>query len=320
MILLTGASGFIGKNLVPELAAQHTLRIIVRTTSKISLFKGMKNVEIVYGDIEKDKGIEAALQEISVVVHCAGRTRGTNFSEYYRSNSLGTYYLVKAMQRTGVRKILYLSSHAACGPCTGTVPTKENEIPRPVSFYGRSKRIAEDTIKESSLDYVILRPVAVYGQFDIDILQYIKLINTGLCPIIGNGRAKINLLHVKDLVNLIVDIIRKDMFTNTTYFVNDGMCYTYQDVLGELQGILKVHAFTCYIPKSLALLFGLLNDVLLPQHRRLIWRDKVREMANNDWLCCSDRVVHDHSFTPQFTLSQGMLETINWYKTHGYLH
>jgi len=114
MILITGATGFVGKNLIPALAKHGRLRILVRRTSNIELFKEKPNIDIVFGDIEKGTGIDAALQNIDMVVHAAARTMGKNYLEYYQTNVLGTLNLIRAMEKRDIKKILLLSSHAAC--------------------------------------------------------------------------------------------------------------------------------------------------------------------------------------------------------------
>ncbi|GAI16811.1 unnamed protein product, partial [marine sediment metagenome] len=78
-VLITGATGFIGKNLIPALIKFQKIKILVRKTSDIELFKKNSKIEITYGELEKDEGIEQALNGVDTVVHCAARTIGKNF-------------------------------------------------------------------------------------------------------------------------------------------------------------------------------------------------------------------------------------------------
>ncbi|MCK4252297.1 NAD(P)-dependent oxidoreductase [candidate division WOR-3 bacterium] len=317
--LITGATGFIGKNLIPVLIRFQKIRILVRRTSNIELFKKNSKIEITYGELEKNEGIEQALNGVDTVVHCAARTIGKNFIEYYRTNTTGTANLIKAMNKKKIKKILYLSSHAVCGPGCEKKPVKESDQPNPVSFYGMTKKLAEDIVMNSGINYTILRPVSVYGPYDMEILKYIKLLNRGICPVIGFGEKYINLIFITDLVELIIILIRANKFNNQIYFINDGNCYSYKELLNELTNILGINNLKVYIPETMALFYGLLNDVFLHRQKRLIWRDKVREMARKYWLCSNEKLRGDFNFTPKYMLKQGMKETVDWYRAHGYL-
>ncbi len=319
MLLVTGATGFIGKNLIPELIKRGRLRILARRTSNVTLFRTHRDIEIAYGDLEENRGIDEALQGIDTVIHCAARTIGKNFIEYYKTNTIGTAHLIEAMNKEGTKKILYLSSNAACGPCCEKKPLRETDRLKPISSYGRSKKLAEDIIMKNGINYIILRPVAVYGPYDEEILRYIKLLNHGLCPIIGFGDKYINLLYITDLVQLITTLVQANRFNNQTYFVNDGHCYAYEEVLEQIACLLQKDNFKIHIPQQIAQLCGLFSDIFLPPQRRLIWRDKVKELAEHYWLCHNERLVTACGFVPRFSLEHGMRETITWYREHNYL-
>ncbi len=319
MFLVTGATGFVGKNLLPVIANITRTKILARKTSNIEPFEQLKNIEIVYGNLANNEGLEEAMNGVDVVIHCAARTIGKNFSEYYRTNVSGTAHLLKAMKRNDVKKILYLSSHAVCGPCSKEKPFSETDQPNPISFYGATKKIAEDCIISSGLQYIILRPVAVYGPYDMDILKYIKLIDLGLCPIIGFNKKFINLIYIADLVGVITSIIRENDFDNQIYFVSDGNCYSMEEVLAEIAHILNRKTYKIYVPEKIALFIGLLNDIFVPQQKRLVWRDKVKELAKSAWLCCNDKLKTKYNFTPAYDFKQGLAETINWYRENGLL-
>jgi len=314
-----GASGFVGKNLVPELAARNRVTILVRPTSNIDSFKNNTRICIRYGDLETGRGIVQALQDIDVVVHCAARTMGRTYWEFHRTNVVGTANLLQIMEERNAAKLLYLSSHAACGPSAGSAPMNEQQEQTPISFYGRTKKLAEDMIRNSSLSYVIVRPVSVYGPHDKEILTYIKLLNKGFCPVIGYGHKYLNLIFVKDLVTLIIKIIERDLFANRTYFANDGRCYSLYSVLASIASALGKKSFRIHIPESFAMFVGLLNDALLPPHKKLVTRDKIRELACQAWVCSNVRVTKEVNFQPRYSFEQGIVETIDWYKKHGYL-
>ncbi len=318
-ILITGATGFIGKNLAPLIVRSKEARFLVRPTSNIGLLKNLENAEIVLGDLEQNYGLPDALDDIEIVIHCAARTMGKNYFEFYNTNTLGTINITSAMKKKAVKKILFLSSQAACGPAPNKRPLDESTPPRPISFYGRTKYLAEQAVIQSGLQYTILRPVSVYGPYDLDILRYIKLLNLGLGLIPGWGEKYINLIYVADLVRVILKIIESDSFHNRIYFINDGNIYKFSELFDEISKILKKKNIRIYIPKSLSLLAGLFNDIFLPEKRRLISRDKVREISARYWVCNDSRAVTELNFKPEYSLEKGLKKTIKWYQEQGYI-
>jgi dihydroflavonol-4-reductase len=318
-ILVVGASGFVGKNLVQEMAARKHINILVRPTSNIDLFKHNSNITIRYGDLEADQGIEQAMEGIDLVINCAAKTMGRSYWEFYNMNTLGTANLIRAMTERNVPKILFLSSHAACGPSAGIVPTDEQHAQIPISFYGRTKKIAEELIRSSPLSYTIIRPVSVYGPHDKEILTYVKLLNKGFCPVIGYGPKYLNLIYVKDLVDLMIAFVDRDLFANRTYFANDGRCYSLYSILDTIANALGRKNVKIHIPASIALFVGLLNDVLVPPRKKLVTRDKIRELACQAWVCSSIRTIEEIDFHPRYSFERGIIETIDWYRENGFL-
>jgi nucleoside-diphosphate-sugar epimerase len=319
VILITGATGFVGKHLVSELAKKNTLRILARKTSNIELFRKNRAIEIAYGDLEHNEGLTHALDGVDIVVHSAARTIGRNFIEYYKTNTQGTAHLIQAMRDMNVKNLFFLSSHAACGPTREQRSLTESEEPVPISSYGLTKKLAEDIVRRSGMPYIILRSVSVYGPYDYDILKYINLLHSGICPIVGFGEKYLNFIYVKDLVRLIIKIIDTHRFDNKTYFVNDGKCYSYTEVLSTIEKKLQKKSIKIHVPQSIAMFIGVLNDVFLPEQKRGVWRDKVRELGATCWLCSNENCTKEFEFTPHYSLEKGMQETIDWYKTSGFL-
>jgi len=318
-LLIVGASGFVGRNLVLQMAADKQITILVRPTSNTDLFKDNPNIRILTGDLETARGLSEALKKIDIVIHCAARTMGRTYWEYYRTNTLGTANLIREMTRSGVQKILFLSSHAACGPTVGNTEVGEKAIENPISFYGYTKKLAEELIIRSGLFYTIIRPVSVYGPHDKEILAYIKLLDKGICPVVGFGPKYVNLIYVKDLVDMIIEIVNRDLFANQLYFANDGNCYSFDSVLDTIARALGKKNIKIYVPASIAMFVGLLNDVFIPPRHRLVTRDKVRELACQYWVCSNIRAIQEIDFYPRYTFERGIAETVAWYRKQGLL-
>jgi nucleoside-diphosphate-sugar epimerase len=318
-VLIVGATGFVGRNLVPEMASRNPVTILARPTSDIGLFTQNRDITICRGDLESGQGLRFALRAVDIVIHCAGRTMAPTYWDYYRTNVTGTANLLAAMREARVSKILYVSSYAACGPGRDITPVQEHEPPRPVSAYGRTKKMAEEMIARSGLLYTIVRPAAVYGPHDKEILAYVRILNRGICPLVGSGPKYVNLIHVRDLVDMIVDIVRRDRFAGRVYFAHDGQCYSLEATLDTISRALDKKNIKVRIPYSVAMLIGVLNDALLPPGAKVITRDKVREFACARWVCSTERAAREIGFRPRHTFERGIVDTIEWYRRHGML-
>ena len=163
-VLVTGASGFIGRALVADLAAAgHPVRAAMRQPADVFA----RSVEVVaVSDLTRPVEWRALLKGIETVVHLAGIAHaGPEIAEqtYDRVNRVATVELAEAAQRMGVRRLVFASSvRAQTGPVADRV-LAETDPPQPTDAYGRSKLAAENALRQSGVPFTILRPVLVYG-------------------------------------------------------------------------------------------------------------------------------------------------------------
>ena len=162
-ILLTGASGFVGRHLLADLtAAGFRLRIATRRPVDIS----PEVEQVVVGDLAEAIDWTAALAGVDAVVHGAGIAHagpGIPEERYRRVNTEATIALARAAQGRVGRFVFLSSIRAQSGPVAPTVLT-EADPPRPTDAYGRSKLAAEEALAALDLPWVALRPVLVYGE------------------------------------------------------------------------------------------------------------------------------------------------------------
>ena len=163
-ILVTGASGFIGRALVAELAnAGHSVRAAMRQPADVF----PRSVEVVaVSDLTRPVEWRALLKGIETVVHLAGIAHaGPGIAEeaYDRINRLATAELAGAAKAIGIRHLVFMSSiRAQSGPSSDQV-LRETDAPQPTDAYGRSKLAAEDAVRAAGVPFTILRPVLIYG-------------------------------------------------------------------------------------------------------------------------------------------------------------
>jgi len=162
-VLVTGASGFIGRALAAELAARgERVRAAMRQPADVF----SRAVEVVaVSDLTRPVEWRLLLKDIDTVVHLAGIAHGgaETYDAYDRVNRLATAELAAAASAAGVRRLVFVSSiRAQCGP-TSDHPLTEADPPSPTDAYGRSKLAAEQAVRAANVPFTILRPAVVYG-------------------------------------------------------------------------------------------------------------------------------------------------------------
>jgi len=175
MILVTGATGFIGTAFVKALVASgEKPRILVRNAST----ERMDGAETVEGDLLSIPSLENATKGVNAVVHLAGLVSySATKSELFATNVAGTLNLLNACKKTNVKRFVFASSVAVYGKHTG--PISEDTPTRPLNDYGNSKLVAESYVMESGMECIILRFAPVYGAGSKQWMENIKLLDGG---------------------------------------------------------------------------------------------------------------------------------------------
>ncbi len=322
--LVTGASGFIGSNLVDRLLAEGVqVKCLVRPRSNRT-WLGNPNLTLVPGDFHDPASLAAAVAEVDVVFHVAGATRGARRADYFRGNLEATRTLLQACQKYGPehQKILFISSLAAAGPSAGE-PLTEDQEPRPVSAYGESKLAAENAVLEfgQARPVVVIRPPVVYGPRDRDTFLMFQSVQRRLHVIPGRGKQKVSLVHVDDLVTGIWQAAQSEQAAGRIYYICGDEHYQWQEVGEHLGRVLGRWYGTLYVPWGVMRLVALGGSMASQFTRRptLMSLDKLRDMRQDNWLCSSARARAEIGFEPAMDLLRGLEKTAAWYKEMGWL-
>jgi len=202
-ILLTGSTGFLGSYVAKELQA----RGIHCRTLKARLH------DVQPGDLEG----------VDTVIHCAGRIpdRGGCDEEFFKVNTEGTRHLLQRSEKAGVRRFIITSSMGVKFP----------------SAYARSKLAAEECVKQSRLEWLILRLAHVYGPNGEFQGLFGRLRKKRICPVLGFGRSPVHIVYVRDCAAAIVDAALSSR-TGETFNVMAPECSElhYYRVLREVTG------------------------------------------------------------------------------------
>jgi nucleoside-diphosphate-sugar epimerase len=222
MILLTGATGFLGEFVLEELVQRgHEVTCFVRKTSNLDKIKRL-NVNYVFGELDDYKSICEALNGKEALINIAslGFGHGPN--------------IVNACEEMGVKRSIFVST-------TG-IFTKLNPDSKGIRL------AAEKLIKESNLDYTIIRPTMIYGTTkDRNMWRLVKYLKrVPVLPILGSGEYLQQPVFVKDLAIAIVNAFEKDISIKRAYNISGAEALTYNevvDITGRALGkkVLKVH-------------------------------------------------------------------------------
>ena len=333
--LVTGASGFIGRRLTEVLAESgKQVACLVRRSSAVEALQALP-VRLCRGDVATGEGLDDALEGIDVVYHLAGTIRALRSQQYHDVNAEGVRRILKACARRSTPPIFVLvSSIAVAGPSTIGVPVNEDDPPRPVSEYGRSKLAGEAAAREFAdrVPTTIVRPSIVFGAGDLFTLQWFHSIaRFGVHPTPCARAHLFSLIHIDDLVALLrAAAERGDRIPSANERTANGRGVYFAAFPGELTyrqvGVEIASAMGSDVPWTPRVpLFAFGTYALFCEAvGRVIGRppwiglDKFREARAGSWICRSDAAERLKVAFPE-PLATRFRETAEGYRRLGLL-
>lgn len=308
IIAITGATGFVGTQLVEHLRdTGQTLRLLVRNADAAH----HRDMDLVEGDLASKEALAALCQDASIVVHCAGKISACSRAEFDEVNADGTGRVVEAARNAEVGRFIHISSLAAREP--------------DVSDYAASKRAGEEIVQAlgDEREWVILRPPAVYGPGDRATLPLIRQLTRRVALVPGSRLGRASLIHVRDLASAIAHVVVNRGLSGGVYELDDGKQdgYSWRElsrVVGDAEG----HRVNCvFLPKSALKLAGVVELALAKRAGRMpeVTPGKVQELYHPDWVCRYNMLQEHSGWAPAVLLEDGLKETTAWYRQHGWL-
>lgn len=323
-VLVTGATGFVGSHLVDLLVERgEEVSCTVRATSSLRWLEG-KRLRLVETDFTDPASIDRALEGVDAVYHVAGVIAERSGPGYVRANTSLTRAVVEGcLRRQTPPRLLHVSSLAAAGPSPAGVANRETDPPAPISWYGRSKLESERILQEqaASLDWVIVRPPAVYGPRDRGLLPVFRMVRYRLQPRIGGGRRLLSLVSARDLAGGLMLAMQSAATSGQTYYVAHPEPLSMVDVGRLVARAIGVRAFEAPVPDPLLRAAAALAEVPQRIARRPLPfnRDKAREMCQTGWVCDPSRAERELGFKAQTGHAEGLAEAARWYREQGWL-
>lgn len=327
MILVTGASGFLGGHVAQILDARGLpTRLMVRRSSDVGRLQRLQRATLVEADLRDPPSLRRALRGVTSIVHAAGLVKARHADEFFEVNERGTAALLEqARDRApGLGRFVLVSSLAAHGPSSDGRPRPLDAEGQPVTAYGRSKWAAEQQAREVAyrLPVVILRPPMIYGPADREVLPFFRAIRWGVAPLTGPRDARIAAIYVDDMARAIVSALFRPLPSGSAWYVDDGRPAPFEDRLADIAAAIGRRR-VLRLPVSHRLLTGVATASewygRWTKRSVMLTRDKLHELRAPHWVgdLAPARAALDWS--PTVSFGEGTRRTVEWYRHVGWL-
>jgi UDP-glucose 4-epimerase len=246
-VLVTGCNGFIGRrHLVPYLAARG--HQVIAASRTMPALEGRNVTCMRLPDLSEPFDWQPVLQKCDAVIHLAGIAHTPAGEETYdRVNRQATEKLARATEQSGI-DLIFVSSIAAQSGSSSERELSEDDTPRPVNAYGRSKLAAEQAVRSSGTLFTILRPVVMYREGEKGNFAFIHKISGLPIPLpLGRLKAKRSVLSIGNFCSAIEFVLTNSRARGETFIVSDPepvavpeLIARHRATLGRSPGLLSI--------------------------------------------------------------------------------
>jgi nucleoside-diphosphate-sugar epimerase len=313
-VLLTGASGFVGRSLCATLEqAGYEVRAAMRTAG-VTVPGVAEHVSV--GDISAQTDWRQALSGVDFVIHAAARAHIANDPKrnadlYTSTNTDGTACLARAASAAGVRRFVFLSSVKVNGEEVESHAYTLADEPRPQGAYGMSKWLAEKAVSEIALrthmEAAIVRPPLVYGPgVRANFLRLMQWVDARRPLPLGAVHNRRSLISVWNLCDLLVNLLENPASTHGTWLASDASDLSTPDLVRRIAAAMHRRALLVPVPVTLLRMVGSLTG-RSGEVRRLCGSLAVDISQTSAML----------GWVPPLSVDEGLSRTVAWYMAKG---
>jgi nucleoside-diphosphate-sugar epimerase len=323
-IFITGATGYVGTNLIPRLKQEkHEITCLIRKTENHINNELFDRCNLIKGDITDRETYRGACNGAEIVIHLAVATPITNISGnkcvYNETNVIGTQNLLEECKIAKPKRIICFSSTAAIGrPRVNLID--ENTPLTPVNNYGKSKKDADELIplyvKKDLLPIITICFPHIYGPGEVhDLLKIVKMIKKGILPQIGFGPNYLPMIYISDAIDAILLAMLNGVL-GEKYIIADEDPHDIRMIRKYVLSAIGIsRPFYPFIPKYA----GILGAYVLEFLFRAIGSSPPIKAENIKSIVAARRLSiqkakKDLGFIPKVNFKQGINHTIEWYK------
>jgi len=302
-IVVTGARGFIGAHVTQALVERgdDVATVVVRAPCDPA-------------------ALAHDFRGADCVVHLAGVVAAPRDEAFVTGNVDATRAVAGAATAAGAH-LVHISSLAAAGPAPPSSPHVEDDVPSPVTPYGRSKLESERVVAATpGLRWTTLRPGVVYGLRDRGLLTVFRYATRGFLPLVGRPSAAYTFIHIRDAVRAIVAAVDRAP-DREIVFVGHPQPVGVRELLEQIRAAANPAARIVRIPPPVLYLAAVAGELTrsLTGGTPAINRRRYVELTSPGFVCRVDRLRDRLGVVPAVNLDEGIRETAEWYRSAGWL-
>lgn len=323
-IIITGATGFLGKNLVESFHADGLQVTATGRSSAVGDELRKKSVPFKEADILDLYQLNNAFSPADCVIHCAARSGPWGkYRDFYDTNVVGTRNVIKLCKKHYIKKVIFISTPSIyfTGKDRYNISESEPLPDRQASNYSKTKLISETelmALQQKGYQVIIFRPRALYGPYDNTIIpRILRLADQKQMPLINNGRALVDITYVDNFV----DVIRKSLTApdnawNEVYNISNGDPISVKEWFSQILTIFDRPFNPKNVPESVAkIVAGIMEfGSYLPFVKKepSMTRFTVGYMAKSMTMSI-DKAKQKLNYSPQISNQQGFERYAKWY-------
>jgi nucleoside-diphosphate-sugar epimerase len=298
ILAITGGTGFVGKRLIDRaLAAGHHVRALTRRPQA-----AREGVQWIAGALDTPGALRDLATGADAVVHVAGVVNAPDKAGFVAGNVIGTQTVVAAAKDAGVPRFVHVSSLSAREPALST--------------YGWSKAEGEAAVLAAIPDAAVVRPPAIYGPGDLEMLELFRLARKGVVPLPPPGR--FSTIHVDDLADLLLALAAGDVAGVFEADDEAPMGWSHVDFARALGRAVGKRVVPLSTPRSILMLSARVARALQGDRAKLT-PDRAAYFSHPDWVVRADRRPPPALWRPAIATEPGLAATAEWYRAAGLL-